>query len=90
VEGLSTQLDVLDARLALQQASTNRALTARDLQVARLRLAVLPYLPVATLDVGVTVPLDIAAPRTPTIPREPNPAPPIVRGVAAGSPGSGG
>jgi outer membrane protein TolC len=44
-EGISTQLELNDSRLLLQQAQANRALAGRDLQVARLRVALLPYLP---------------------------------------------
>ncbi len=44
-EGVSTQLELSDARLLLQQAEANRALAARDLQVARARVALLPELP---------------------------------------------
>jgi outer membrane protein len=43
--GVSTQLELSDARLLLQQAETNRAQAARDLQVARARAALLPDLP---------------------------------------------
>ena len=46
--GVSTQLELSDARLPLQQAEANRALAARDLQVARARVALLPNLPVGT------------------------------------------
>jgi outer membrane protein len=46
-EGLSTQLELSDARLLLQQALANRAQAARNLQVARVRLALLPRLPLA-------------------------------------------
>jgi outer membrane protein TolC len=46
VEGIAAQLDVLDARLRLDQASANRARSARDFQVAQLRVALLPLLPV--------------------------------------------
>jgi outer membrane protein TolC len=45
-EGVSTQLELADARLALELARANRAQSARDLQVARARLALLPGLPV--------------------------------------------
>lgn len=45
-EGLSTQLELTDARLALQVAQANRAQAARDLQTARVRVALLPDLPV--------------------------------------------
>jgi outer membrane protein TolC len=44
-EGLSTQLELSDARLLLQQAQTARAQAARDVQIARVRLALLPDLP---------------------------------------------
>ncbi len=43
--GVSTQLELSDARLLLQQAEANRAQAARDLQVARARVALLPTLP---------------------------------------------
>jgi len=43
--GVSTQLELTDARLLLQQAEANRAQAARDLQVARARVALLPDLP---------------------------------------------
>ena len=45
-EGLSTQLELSDSRLALQSAQANRAQAARDLQLARARVALLPHLPV--------------------------------------------
>jgi outer membrane protein TolC len=44
-EGISTQLELSDAQLLLQQAQVNRAQTARAVQVARARLALLPDLP---------------------------------------------
>jgi outer membrane protein TolC len=46
--GVSTQLELSDSRLLLQQAETNRVQAARDLQVARARIALLPDLPVGT------------------------------------------
>jgi len=46
--GVSTQLELSDSRLLLQQAEANRAQSARDLQVARARVALLPELPLAT------------------------------------------
>ncbi len=45
--GLSTLTDVGDARLQLGQAQANSAQAARDVQVARLRLVLLPALPFA-------------------------------------------
>ena len=44
-EGLSTQLELSDARLLLAQAQVNRSRAARDLQITRVRLALLPELP---------------------------------------------
>lgn len=51
--GLSTQIELSDARLLLQQADANRAQAARDLQLARLRAALLRDLP---LGAGLTAP----------------------------------
>jgi outer membrane protein TolC len=47
-EGISTQLELLDARLVLQQAQVNRAQAARDVQIARTRVALLPDLPLGS------------------------------------------
>ena len=47
-EGISTQLELLDARLVLQLAQVNRAQAARDVQVARVRVSLLPDLPLGT------------------------------------------
>ena len=44
-EGISTQLELNDSRILLQQARANRAVAARDLQVARVRVRLLPDLP---------------------------------------------
>jgi len=46
-EGISTQLELADARLLLEQARANQARAARDLQVARAHVALLPDLPLA-------------------------------------------
>ena len=66
--GVSTQLELSDSRLLLQQAEANRAQAARDLQVARARAALLPELPLGTG--GVTVPRAPVqtAPQTPATP----------------------
>jgi outer membrane protein len=50
-EGISTQTELLDSRVQLQQAQASRARAARDLQVARMRIALLPALPL-TLPTG--------------------------------------
>ena len=44
-EGISTQIELSDSRILLQQAQANRALAARNLQVARLKVALLKDLP---------------------------------------------
>ena len=44
--GVSTQLELSDARLSLQVAQANRAVAARDLQIARARVALLKHLPI--------------------------------------------
>jgi outer membrane protein TolC len=44
-EGLSTQLELSDSRVSLEIARANRAQAARDVQVARVRVALLPSLP---------------------------------------------
>ncbi len=59
-EGISTQTELGDSRLLLQQAEANRAQAARDLRVARARLELLPDLPLG----GAVV--TTAAPTTPT------------------------
>lgn len=46
-EGISTQLELSDARFLMEQAQANRAQAARDLQVARARVALLPDLPLS-------------------------------------------
>ena len=67
-EGLSTQVELNDSRLLLQQASANDALAVRNLQVARMRVALLRDLP---LGVGmITIPLSIGGPATPVAPQQ--------------------
>jgi outer membrane protein len=46
-EGISTQTELLDSRIQLQEAQASRARAARDLQVARVRMALLPALPIS-------------------------------------------
>jgi outer membrane protein TolC len=57
-EGVSTQLELSDARLLLAQSQATRAQAARDLQVARVRVTLLPDLPIGTTD-SVTTPRTI-------------------------------
>jgi outer membrane protein TolC len=68
--GVSTQLELSDSRLLLQQAEANRAQAARDLQVARARVALLPDLPVGAS--GLTP----RAPQAQPLPRPSQPQPP--------------
>jgi outer membrane protein TolC len=59
-EGLSTQVELNDSRLLLQQAAANSALAVRNVQVARIRVALLRELP---LGAGViSIPLQLGAP----------------------------
>ena len=44
-EGISTQTDLMQSQLLVEQAMVNRAVAARDLAVARMRLALLKDLP---------------------------------------------
>jgi outer membrane protein TolC len=46
-EGISTQTELLDSRIQLEQAQASRARAARDLQVAKVRILLLPALPLA-------------------------------------------
>lgn len=50
-EGISTQTDLAQSRLLFEQATANRAVAARDLAVARLRVQLLSELP---LQLGAT------------------------------------
>lgn len=78
-EGISTQTELNDLRIQLAQAQANRAQAARDLQVARMRLALLPSLPLGAVSgtgggAGSTPP--VAAPGGPggagrTVPSQP-------------------
>jgi outer membrane protein TolC len=51
-EGISTQVELNDSRLLLQQSQANRAQAARDLQVARVKLALLRDLPIQSGTAG--------------------------------------
>jgi hypothetical protein len=68
--GVSTQLELSDSRVQLQQAEANRAVAARDLQVARARVALLPDLPLA---MGGTTAVPSRTPQQ--APQTPVPAP---------------
>jgi outer membrane protein TolC len=67
--GVSTQLELSDARLQRQQAQANRALASRDLQVARARVALLPDLPIGNGIAPNTAP--VVPPSSPSVPVQP-------------------
>jgi outer membrane protein TolC len=71
--GVSTQLELSDARLLLQQSEVNRAQAARDLQVARARMALLPDLPLGTSGTGGATgqPQPFTTPAAPAAPQQP-------------------
>ena len=88
--GVSTQLELSDSRLLLQQAEANRAQAARDLQVARARTALLKDLPLAAGTSGAAAATVIRA--QPQTPQTPQPAQPQnngqFRSASFASPGS--
>jgi outer membrane protein TolC len=77
-QGISTQLELSDSRLALEFAEANRAVAARDLQVARARVALLADLPLGTQG----VPAPVLAPPPVAAPAPARPAAPTVRAAA--------
>ena len=85
-EGVSTQLELNDARLLLVQAQATRAQAARDVQVARARVALLPDLPIGTGGAPAAVPA--AAPPSPAPQTRPAAAPAaMTAGTGAGTGG---
>ncbi|MEO5818536.1 MAG: TolC family protein [Gemmatimonadaceae bacterium] len=62
-EGLSTQTDLTQSRLLLEQANANQALSARDLAVARARVALLRDLPVNSSALGASAQRAAAQPQ---------------------------
>jgi outer membrane protein TolC len=62
-EGLGTQLELSDSRLLLQQAQANRAQAARDYQLVRIRLALLPDLPLSAPLAGIPVSAPVQQPQ---------------------------
>ena len=90
-EGVSTQLELSDARLLLAQSQASRAQAGRDLQVARARVGLLPDLPISTTGFGAT-PLTLpVTPETQTLPgQSPLTRPAIVpSGTQVTRPGGG-
>lgn len=74
--GVSTQLELADSRLLLEQAEANRAQAARDLQVARARVALLPDLPLGNTTAPVPTPAPQPQQQAPT----PQPSQPATGG----------
>lgn len=66
-EGISTQLELDDSRLLLEQAQVNRATAARNLQLAIVRVALLQELPLQLQSAGIQLPVQQQAP--PEVPR---------------------
>jgi outer membrane protein TolC len=71
--GVSTQHELSDALLLQQQAEANRAQAARDLQVARARIALLPDLPL-----GGSAPRVQQQPQTVPTPQPQAPGGPVI------------
>jgi outer membrane protein TolC len=55
-EGISTQTDLTQSRLLLEQSLANRAMAARNLAVARVRLALIHDLPIQQTGTGAVSP----------------------------------
>jgi outer membrane protein len=82
--GVSTQLELSDARLLQQQAEANRAQAARDLQVARARMALLPDQPLGA-SVSRVLPQPLPVPTTPSVPQPQVPGGgPVIANAAQG------
>lgn len=69
-QGISTQLELTDARFLLEQAEANRAIAARDVQVARARVALLPDLPLGSSSQLSVAPNDTAVTSQPSLPQQ--------------------
>jgi outer membrane protein TolC len=71
--GVSTQLELSDARVQREVAGAQRAIAARDLQVARARVALLPDLPIGNA-LPATGGNPIIQQPAPTTPVQPSPS----------------
>jgi outer membrane protein len=84
-EGISTQTELSNSQLLLEQAMVNRAVAARDLAVARMRMALLPDLPFGSLGTsGASMQQGGGATTAPA----PTPQPPRTSGATAPISGS--
>jgi outer membrane protein TolC len=89
-EGISTQTELNDSRIQYQQAQANRAQAARDLQVARIRVALLRDLPLSNAGTQVQQPaMQTTAPAIPQAqqqaPRSPQGTTPQAAGTVQAS-----
>jgi outer membrane protein TolC len=82
-EGLSTQTDLTQSRLLLEQATATQALSARDLAVARARVALIRDLPINTSALGA------AAQRSSAPQQQQQPQQPSTQSSAASPTGAG-
>ena len=86
-EGLSTQLELSDSQLLLQQARVNRALAERDVKLAQLRVRMLPDLPLGTTTPPIRAPQPLTPPRqSPMVPAETPLLPGVTRAGMVQSP----
>lgn len=84
-QGLSTQTDLAQSRLLLQQAEANRAQAARDLAVARVRVALLRDLPLQQSTSGTSSGNSATSTTTSTVPqKQTSPAATAVPGQTGG------
>jgi outer membrane protein TolC len=88
--GVSTQLELTDSRLLLQQAEVNRAIAARDLQVARARAALLPDLPLGGAAAAAAAARPVTQPAAPQAPAQQPPQPSTTQVSTATTPGAPG
>ena len=70
-EGISTQTDLTQSRLLLEQAVANRAQSARDLAVARARIALIRDLPINTAALGAAAQRGAAQQQPQSQPQQP-------------------
>jgi outer membrane protein TolC len=74
-EGISTQTDLTQSQLLVEQAMVNRAVAARDLAVARMRLALLKDLPLTQSSAAAGAGTDLGAGAAGAAGALPQPAP---------------
>jgi outer membrane protein len=90
-EGISTQTELLDSRIQLEQAQASRARAARDLQVAKVRLVLLPALPITTNGGAIVAAPSTSPVRPIPVPAYQTPLPPATTADFTGTaqPGAG-